>query len=302
MTKPTLLVLAAGMGSRYGGLKQIDPVGPSGETIIDYSIYDAIQAGFGKVVFVIRQEIKESFQKVVGQKFEKRIPVDYVFQELTMLPPGFQLPSGRTKPWGTAHAILVAEKAIQEPFAVINGDDFYGSQSFRSMADYLRTSKDSHIAEYCMVGFILRNTLSDFGSVARGVCHCDSEGFLKNVVEHTKIEKTESGAKHVEDGTVHTFTGDESVSMNLWGFTPSIFEHLHRQFAEFLKTQASNLKAEFFIPTVVNQLIVEQKARTKVLRSNDRWFGITYQDDRPFVAKSILDLVKKGNYPNQLWA
>jgi UTP-glucose-1-phosphate uridylyltransferase len=296
---PTLLVLAAGMGSRYGGLKQIDPVGPGGETIIDYSIYDALRAGFGKLVFIIRKDIEQQFKEIVGARFEKRIAVEYVFQELDLLPPGFELPAGRTKPWGTGHAILMAADAIHEPFAVINADDFYGAAGYRVLAQQLQSGSP----DYSMVGFILRNTLSEFGSVARGVCQVSSDGYLKDVVELTKIERDGAHAKNTDAaGKVTNLTGDEVVSMNMWGFTPGIFPELQEQFKTFLALNSSNLKAEFFIPSVVNELVLAGRTRVKVLPSNDSWFGITYRDDHPRVVASISRLIHEGYYPERLWS
>lgn len=299
---PTLLVLAAGIGSRYGGLKQIDPVGPNGETIIDYSIYDAIRAGFGRLVFVIRHEIETDFKELIGKKFEGRLAVDYVYQELDMLPDNFTLPSQRVKPWGTGHAILVAAGAIHEPFAVINGDDFYGATSFQRLSDYLQITRDHDLANYAMVGFVLRNTLSEFGSVARGVCQVDEQNFLQHVVELTKIEKEGDRAKYTDAaGQIRPLTGNETVSMNMWGFTPSIFDHLRRQFIDFLRAHQDEAKAEFFIPTVVNTLVSQGQARVKVLSSQDSWFGITYQEDKPYVTRSIRHLINQGVYPEKLW-
>lgn len=296
---PTLLVLAAGMGSRYGGLKQIDPVGPCGETIIDYSIYDALRAGFGKLVFIIRKDIEQQFKEIVGARFEKRIAVEYVYQELNLLPPGFELPAGRTKPWGTGHAILMAANAIHEPFAVINADDFYGAAGYRVLAQQLQSGSP----DYSMVGFILRNTLSEFGSVARGVCQVSSDGYLKDVVELTKIEIDGAHAKNTDGaGKVTELTGDEVVSMNMWGFTPRIFPELQEQFKKFLELNSSNLKAEFFIPSVVNELVLAGQTRVKVLPSNDSWFGITYRDDHPRVVASINHLIHEGYYPERLWS
>jgi UTP-glucose-1-phosphate uridylyltransferase len=296
---PTLLVLAAGMGSRYGGLKQIDPVGPGGETIIDYSIYDALRAGFGKLVFIIRKDIEQQFKEIVGARFEKRIAVEYVFQELDLLPPGFQLPAGRTKPWGTGHAILMAAGVIHEPFAVINADDFYGAAGYRVLARQLQSGSP----DYSMVGFILRNTLSEFGSVARGVCQVSGDGYLKDVVELTKIEIDGAHAKNTDAaGQVTKLTGDEVVSMNMWGFTPRIFPELQEQFKKFLELNSSDLKAEFFIPSVVNELVLAGRTRVKVLPSNDSWFGITYRDDHPRVVASISRLIHEGYYPERLWS
>ena len=298
MTKPTLLVLAAGMGSRYGGLKQIDPVGPAGETIIDYSIFDAMRAGFGKLVFVIRHDIESAFREAIGARFEKRLPVEYVFQELDKLPPGFSVPPNRKKPWGTGQAILMAEEAIREPFAAINADDFYGAASFRVLAEHLR----SGTSDYAMVGFVLRNTLSEFGSVARGACRVGPDGYLEGVTELTKIEKDGAGAKYVDaSGAVQRLSGDEPVSMNMWGFTQGVFAHLREQLIEFLKKNGRDEKAELYIPTVVNELIQTRRERCKVLRTTDSWFGVTYREDRPFVVEGIRALIARGDYPKKLW-
>jgi hypothetical protein len=297
--KPTLLVLAAGMGSRYGGLKQIDPVGPGGETIIDYSIYDALRAGFGKVVFVIRRDIEQAFRETIGARFEKRVPVEYVFQELDKLPEGFSLPPNRTKPWGTGQAILMAEDVIREPFAAINGDDFYGAHSFRVLAEQLR----SGVEEYAMVGFVLRNTLSEFGSVARGVCKASPAGFLETVTELTRIEPDGARAKYTDGaGQVHLLTGDETASMNMWGFTPKLFGQLRGEFIAFLNANSQNEKAECYIPTVVNSLVSAGSAKCRVLRSTDSWFGVTYREDRPRVVESVRALIARGVYPEKLWA
>jgi UTP-glucose-1-phosphate uridylyltransferase len=297
--KPTLLVLAAGMGSRYGGLKQIDPVGPQGETIIDYSIYDAMRAGFGKLVFVIRKDIEAPFKEIVGARFESRIATEYVYQELDKLPAGFSVPAGRTKPWGTTQAILMAENAIREPFAAINADDFYGADSFQVLSKQLQSGSP----DYSMVGFTLRNTLSEFGSVARGVCEVDRENFLKSIIELTKIEKDGNGGKSINpDGSVSKLTGEEPVSMNMWGFTPTIFPHLRREFTEFLKAQGKAEKSECYIPMTVGDLIRNGHARCRVLRSGASWFGVTYREDRPRVVESIRGLIKQGLYPEKLWS
>ena len=299
MTKPTLLVLAAGMGSRYGGLKQIDPVGPADETIIDYSIYDAMRAGFGKLVFVIRKDIEQQFKEIVGARFEKRIAVEYVFQELDKLPPGCSLPAGRTKPWGTTHAILMAADTIGEPFAAINADDFYGAEAYRLLAQHLT----SGTTDYAMVGFILRNTLSKFGSVARGVCRVDENNHLKSVVEMMKIEPDGGGAKNTDAaGQITKLTGEEAVSMNFWGFTPALFPQLKTQFEAFLKKSGNELKSECYIPSTVNELVVVGQAKVKVLRTNDSWFGVTYREDRPQVIESIRQLIAQGKYPEKLWS
>jgi UTP-glucose-1-phosphate uridylyltransferase len=298
MTKPTLLVLAAGMGSRYGGLKQIDPVGPAGETIIDYSIYDAIRAGFGKLVFVIRKDIEQQFREIVGARFEKRIAVEYVFQELDKLPAGYSVPAGRTKPWGTTHAILMAADTIREPFAAINADDFYGQQAYQLIAQHLTSGTPN----FAMVGFILKNTLSDHGSVARGVCRVDANQYLTSVVEMMKIERDGQAAKNTDAaGQVTALTGDEAVSMNFWGFTPALFAQLKTQFDAFLKKSGNELKSECYIPSTVNDLVIAGQARVKVLRTQDSWFGVTYREDRPQVVESIRQLIAKGAYPEKLW-
>ena len=297
MKPPTLLILAAGMGSRYGGLKQIDPVGPGGETIIDYSIYDALRAGFSKIVFVIRKDIEQSFREMVGARFEKRVAVEYVFQELDKLPAGFSEPAGRTKPWGTTHAILMAADTIHEPFAVINADDFYGAEGYRVLAQHLQSA-----ADYAMVGFVLRNTLSDFGAVARGVCRVSGDNFLEDVVELTKIERDGEHAKNSDAaGSVTRLTGDELVSMNMWGFTPQIFGQLQERFQIFLERSRSDMQSESYIPSTVNELIASGQAQVKVLHTHDSWFGVTYREDRPTVVESIRKLIAKGEYPEKLW-
>jgi dTDP-glucose pyrophosphorylase len=298
MIAPTLLVLAAGMGSRYGGLKQIDPVGPGGETIIDYSIYDALRAGFGKLVFVIRKDIEEPFKQIVGARFEKRIAVEYVFQELDELPPGFKVPQGRTKPWGTAHAILMAAGAIHEPFAVINADDFYGAEGYRALAQQLQ----SGTADYAMVGFVLRNTLSEFGSVARGVCQVSAGGFLEGVVEFASIQRDGELARNTDaTGHVTMLTGNEVVSMNMWGFASRIFEQLREHFQKFIELKGSDARSECYIPSVVNELVRSGLERVRILRTNDAWFGVTYREDHPRVVESIGRLIRDGVYPERLW-
>jgi len=291
------------MGSRYGGLKQIDAVGAHGEAIIDFSIYDAIRAGFGKVVFVIRRDIEADFKKAVGSKFSSRLPVEYAYQELGRLPPGFTLPPARKKPWGTAHAIVAAAGVIREPFAVINADDFYGAASFQTLADYLKQSQDTPtVADYSMVGFVLRNTLSEHGTVSRAICERDAHGFLTNIIERTKIEKAGNAARYLDDaGQGHPLTGDELVSMNMFGFTPSAFELLQAEFVKFLSTRLNDEKAEFFIPTPMNALIKAGRARMKVLASTSAWFGITYREDKPVVVANIARLVQQGVYPEKLW-
>jgi len=286
------------MGSRYGGLKQIDPVGPAGETIIDYSIFDALRAGFGKLVFVIRKDIEQQFREIVGARFEKRVAVDYVFQALEAIPPRFTVPAGRTKPWGTTQAILLAADAIHEPFAAINADDFYGADAYRSLAGQLTSGSQ----DYSMVGFVLRNTLSDFGSVARGVCQVSGDGYLEHIAELTKVERDGNGARNTDAaGKVTKLTGDEPVSMNYWGFTPKVFDQLRENFEKFLESSGTDLKSECYIPNTVGELVRAGQARVKVLHSRDSWFGVTYREDRPRVVESIRGLIAKGTYPEKLW-
>jgi len=295
---PTLLVLAAGMGSRYGGLKQIDPVGPAGETIIDYSIFDALRAGFGKVVFVIRKDIEEAFRETVGARFEKRVAVDYVFQSLEDIPPRFTVPAERTKPWGTTHAILAGANAVREPFAAINADDFYGAESFRVIAGHLTSGSP----DYAMVGFILRNTLSDFGTVARGVCQLADGDYLKSIVEYLAIARDGDSVKNTDAaGEVTHLTGNEPVSLNFWGFTPRIFTQLRESFEVFLAQNGSDPKRECLIPTTMNDLVSAGQARVKVLPAEGSWFGVTYRDDRPRVIQSIRGLIAARQYPEKLW-
>ena len=299
MISPTLLVLAAGMGSRYGGLKQIDSIGPTGETIVDYSIYDALRAGFAKVVFVIRKDIEQSFRMTVGARFERHLDVEYVFQELDKLPPGFLVPACRIKPWGTLHAVLAAAGTITEPFAVINADDFYGAESYRSLAGYLQ----SNILNYAMVGFVLRNTLSDFGPVSRGVCHVDGDNFLQKIVELTNIVRDGAHAINTDaTGRVTDLSGDEVVSMNMWGFTPHIFEQLREEFQEFLGRSGSDLSSESYLPSAINELVLAGRAHVKVLRTNDSWCGVTYREDHPHVVERISQLIRDGFYPKRLWS
>jgi dTDP-glucose pyrophosphorylase len=298
--KPTLLVLAAGMGSRYGGNKQLDEVGPSGETIIDYSIYDAIRAGFGKIVFVIRRDIEEQVKERFVKKLKGKIEVDYVFQEITDVPEGSKVTPERVKPWGTSHAVLVADKKIKEPFGVINADDYYGYESYRILHDFLVNDKDPNC--YCIVGYKLGNTLSDHGTVNRGVCNVDKNGLLENIVEVLKIEKTPAGAKAPSvDGSESNYTGDEIVSMNLFGFKPSCFDILHKDFREFISKHGMEPKSELLIPATLDRFIKKGEIKIKVLMSNERWFGVTYREDKPFVVESINTMVKKGLYPKSIY-
>jgi dTDP-glucose pyrophosphorylase len=300
--QPTLLVLAAGMGSRYKGLKQIEKFGPSGETILEYSVYDAIRAGFGKVVFVIRKDIEQPFQEIFVKKLSRHIPVSYVFQELDHLPEGFTLPPDRVKPWGTGHAVMVASKAIQGPFAVINADDFYGQTSFQVMADFLKTT-DNQGHDFCMVGYELNNTLSEFGFVSRGICEVSQENYLTSITERTQIARNEAGEVTYKgsDGTLVPLTGTEVASMNLMGFPASVFPHFKQNFTDFLQQAATDLKAEFFLPTVVNNLIHSGQARMKVLHTPEKWFGVTYQEDKEMAVGRLAELVTRGVYPGNLW-
>ena len=295
---PTLVVLAAGMGSRYGGLKQMEPVGPAGETILDYSVYDALRAGFGKVVFVIRKEIEQSFRESIGARFEKRLAVEYVFQELDKLPPGFSAPAGRSKPWGTTHAILMAAGRVGEAFAAINADDFYGAEAYRVMGQHLQSDTE----EYAMVGFLLRKTLSEFGAVARGVCRVSGDGLLEDIVERTHIEREGAQIRNTDvRGEICELTGDEIVSMNMWGFTPRVFEQLREEFKRFLEGSGASLKSECYLPSTVNALLQSKRAWVRVLRSKDAWFGVTYREDHARVAESIERLIRSGAYPERLW-
>lgn len=301
MKTPTLLILAAGMGSRYGGLKQMDPVGPGGEIVLDYSIYDAIRAGFGRVVFVIRRDIEAAFREVVGAKWEARIPCEYVFQDLEDLPDGFSVPDDRAKPWGTAHAIRAGRSVIDGPFAAINADDFYGEDSFKTL--YTHLTADATPGNHCMVAFRLDQTLSEHGSVSRGVCLRDEDGFLTGIREYTKISKHSDGSLWDEpDGLPSSqLTGEEPVSMNCWGFMPDVFAELESGFAIFLAREGmQSPKAEFTIPSVVDGLIQSGHGRVKVLGTTSRWFGVTYREDKAFVQSSILKLVETGVYPEKL--
>ncbi|SFF20542.1 nucleotidyltransferase family protein [Thermoflexibacter ruber] len=298
--KPTLLILAAGVGSRYGGLKQIDSIGVNGATILEYSIYDALRAGFGKIVLLIRRSIEQDFKAVFSEKF-KNLPLQYAFQENDMLPPDLvHLGTARQKPWGTAHAVWCARYAIQEPFTVINADDFYGASAFQVIAKELE-KVDNQSNEYCMVGYYLKNTLSESGSVARGVCSADKQGYLTTVVERTDIQQTEKGIVCNLQAEPIYLTGNELVSMNFWGFTPTFFDHAEKMFTDFLKDNAENPKAEFFIPLVVNHLIQHQLVKVKVLSSKDEWIGVTYSADKESASKKIHELVAQGKYPSKLF-
>ena len=300
--KPTLFVLAAGMGSRYGGLKQLDPLGPNGETIMDYSIYDAIKSGFGKVVFVIRKDFEQYFRDKILSKYEGHIPVDVVFQAIDNLPEGYTCPADRTKPWGTNHAVLMGKDAIKEPFAVINADDFYGRNAFEVMARELSRPRDRK-GDYCMVGFRVGNTMTDNGSVARGVCTTDAEGNLTGVVERTAIsyDKDKRIVFTDENGQEQTLDPQTPVSMNLWGFTPDYFDYSEREFKHFLDRDLNTPKSEFFIPLCIDALIHNGEATVKVLDTDSRWFGVTYAADRPGVVEKFAELHRNGEYPDKLF-
>ena len=298
--KPTLFILAAGMGSRYGGLKQIDGLGPNGETIMDYSVFDALRAGFGRVVFVIRKDFEEDFRRVVLAKYAGKVPCELCFQSVDKVPEGCTYNPERTKPWGTNHAVLMAKDIIHEPFAVINADDFYGRESFQVLADFLRDVEGRRNA-YCMVGYRVCNTLSENGTVSRGVCATDENGLLTDVVERTKIEEKNGTIVFTEDGVDTPLDPHTPVSMNMWGFTPEYFEYSETAFRAFLQEKGQELKSEFYIPTLVNQLIVDGTATCKVLDTPSKWFGVTYSEDRPQVVMKIQQLIRAGEYPAKLF-
>ncbi len=298
--KPTLLILAAGMGSRFGGLKQVEPVGPNGETILEYSVFDAIRAGFGKVVFVIRESFAEEFKDRFESKLAGKIEIEYVYQEVNKLPEGFDLPEGREKPWGTGHAVLMAKDVINEPFAAINADDFYGAEAYQVVAKYLSQSVSSD--NYAMVGYQLDNTLSEFGSVSRGICVTDENKQLTKITETHKIRQEE---KHIlcesENQQTVELTGKETVSMNFWGFQPSVFGNIESQFVDFLTANINQPKSEFYIPFVVFEMINQGQANVEVLKADSPWFGVTYKEDKPFVVEQIQKLTDQGIYPEKLW-
>ncbi len=296
---PTLLILAAGLGSRYGSFKQIEPVGPGGETIIDYSVYDAIRTGFGKIVFVINKELEADFKDSLLKRFENRVETRYVFQELDMLPEGYTLPANRKKPWGTAHAIMISEKAISTPFAAINADDYYGYEAFREMHKFL--SSPGNQTDYCMIGYKLANTLSEHGTVSRGVCDIDENGFLVSVSELTKIQRENSRIIYYENDESFPLPEESTVSMNNWGFTESVFRQIRERFSSFLDENINDPGAEYYIPTLVDQLIRTGEARVKVLQCNASWFGITYREDKDAAKKSILERIENREYPDKLW-
>lgn len=300
--KPTLFVLAAGMGSRYGGLKQLDGLGPNGETIMDYSIFDAIRGGFGKIVFVIRKDFEKDFREKILSKYENHIPVELVFQSVDKLPAGFTCPEGRVKPWGTNHAVLMGKEVINEPFAVINADDFYGRDSFAVLGRWLSELSEGAKNRYCMVGFRVGNTLSESGTVARGICSTNDEGCLTTVVERTEIMRVDGKVCYKDEQGAWVAVDDNTpVSMNMWGFTPDYFKYSEDYFIDFLKNNLDNLKAEYFIPLMVNKLINEGTATVKVLDTTSKWFGVTYAADRQGVVDKIQSLVDAGEYPSKLF-
>lgn len=303
--KPVLVIMAAGMGSRYGGLKQIDPVDEQGHIIIDFSIFDAVKAGFEKVVFIIKKEDEADFKECIGDRMSKQMDVSYVYQDLHNIPEGFEVPEGRVKPWGTGHAILSCLGKVDGPFAVINADDYYGQHAFETIYNYLSTHEDDEQYRYTMVGYILENTLTDHGHVARGVCETDEQGFLVGIHERTRIEKRSEGAAYTEDDGI-TWTkipAGSTVSMNMWGFSKSILEELQNRFAAFLKQnlESNPLKCEYFLPTVVGELLEEKKATVEVLKSSDRWYGVTYKEDKQVVVDAVENFKKQGLYPEKLW-
>ena len=303
MSVTTLVIMAAGMGSRYGGIKQLEPVGPNGEIIMDYSVYDALAAGFNKVVFIIRRELEKDFKEVIGNRIEKHVDVDYVFQEMDALPDGFRVQAGRTKPWGTGQAVLCCKGIVNEPFAVINADDYYGKEAFRIIYNLLNTeNKDSNL--YCMAGFVLGNTLSENGAVTRGVCQVDNNGWLVDINETSGIIKEGNYARAKgKDGEDITISLDSIVSMNMWGFVPSLFEELEEGFEEFLSgLSPEDIKREYLLPDVVGRLVHSNRAKVKVLKTSDRWFGVTYKEDKDSVIASIRALIDKGIYPSRLFS
>ena len=301
--KPTLLILAAGMGSRYGGLKQMDPMGPSGEVIIDYSIYDAIRAGFGKVVFVIRRDIEQDFREAFGDKLSRQMPTEYVYQEPDVSTYTSERVE-RDKPWGTAQAVLAARDVVKEPFAVINADDYYGVEAYQLLTDFLTQLDTSDRTRYCMVGYQLPNTLSEFGTVSRGVCQVDGQHFLTTIAERKKVGRDAAGTIRFDnpDGEKGTLGEDTIVSMNMFGFTPSFFDHLDRHFGQFVRDNIKDTKAEMTIPDVLNDLVEKEEVSVTVLTSRDHWFGVTYKEDKPDVIGKLNRLIEGGSYPRRLWS
>lgn len=304
MKAPALVIMAAGMGSRYGGLKQIDPVDEYGNIIVDFSIYDAKRAGFEKVVFIIKKENEQLFKEAIGDRISKYIDVEYVFQDINNIPEEFEVPEGRVKPWGTGHAILSCADTVDRPFVIVNADDYYGREAFQLMYDFLMNTEDDDKYRYTMVGYLVENTLTDNGYVSRGVCEADAEGYLNSVIERTHIEKKDGKIVYTEDGSSFTdIPAGSLVSMNMWGLRPSVFAELKSRFTEFLKTEAvaNPMKSEFYIPKVMDQLIGEGKATIKVLPTKERWFGVTYMEDKPALVASLKALKAEGLYPEKVW-
>ena len=305
MKRPVLVIMAAGMGSRYGGLKQIDPIDEQGHIIIDFSIYDAIKAGFKKLIFIIKKEMEADFKEIIGNRMEKHVEVEYVFQEMDQIPQNFKVPENRVKPFGTGHAILCAIDAIDGPFAVINADDYYGPHAYQMIYNYLISHQDQDKYCYAMVGYVLENTLTDHGHVARGICETDENGFLTRITERTRIEKREIGAAYTEDDgqTWIEIPKNSTVSMNLWGFSESILIELRDRFADFLAKNlpVNPLKCEYFLPSVVGDLLAEEKATVEVMTSLDKWYGVTYKEDKEYVQQAVAKLKKQGLYPIKLW-
>ena len=299
----SLLILAAGMGSRYGSLKQLDPMGPSGETVMDYSVFDALRSGFDRIIFVIRKDFEEEFKNVIGKRYEGKVKIEYAFQDLNDLPGNFTVPEGREKPWGTGHAVYAARKLLTEPFAVINADDFYGRDSYVQLADYLKNPPAAGKVRGCIASFILNNTLSENGSVSRGICSDNGNGLLSKVVENTKIYRRADGqvVSLMDDGSEVELTGTEQVSMNSWGFMPEMVDELEKLFTEFLSARGNELKSEFYLPGAVDALINSGKAEIAMRHSKDSWFGVTYKEDRPLVQSALQKLVASGAYPEKLF-
>jgi len=301
---PELVVMAAGMGSRFGGLKQLEPVGPDGETVMDYALYDARRAGVRRVIFVIRRDIEAAFRTQIGSRYERWMEVAYAFQELSDVPPRFTPPEGRTKPWGTGHAVLAARREVRAPFLVINADDFYGAEAFRVLVQWLSTDQPGEQPAFAMVAFRLENTLSEHGSVARGLCEVTADGHLSRVVEHVGLMRNPDGPgalEEVAEGEIRHFSGLEPVSMNFWGFQPELFSELGTRFTDFFEAWGQHPKTEFFLPSVVDQMIQEGKATVTVLNTPDRWFGVTYKEDKALVQQRIEALIAAGTYPASLW-
>lgn len=305
MNKPVLVIMAAGMGSRYGGLKQMDPIDKEGHKIIDFSIYDAKRAGFEKVVFVIKKELEKDFREIVGNPISKHMEVDYVFQCIDDIPEGYRIPEGRVKPWGTGHAVLSCMGAIDGPFAVINADDYYGVSAFKMIYEFLLQAKDEDVYHYTMVGYRLKNTVTENGYVSRGICEIDENQMLQGIVERTRIEKREGSIAYTldEGNSYHDLSEDTVVSMNMWGFTTSILQELKKRFTLFMNEEVKNnpLKAEYFLPSVVDGLLSEKKATVKVLNSEDKWYGVTYKEDKQSVVNAITQMKQSGLYPDYLW-